>query len=505
MTRHLYDERPYTEHAYAETHPGRIAAVARLARWQAPPVGAAYILELGCGRGGNLLPMAAGLPGATLVGVDGSARQIDEARRIAAEAKLSNVTFLRAPFDEMEIADGAFDYVICHGVLSWISERARANLLERIVRALRGDGVAYVSFNVLPGWYDRLAARDWLRFSASSLGRPIEEAVASLAWLGEQLSPEQTGLRRRLESVARRVEETGPAYAFHEYLAQEHHPLLVSDFLREAADVGLSYLADALPTTTALELLSGEARERALSLEPIAAQQLMDFVRCTAFRRALLVRAETPRARSGAASMTLDPDALRGLRAASRLRPARPFAPELRQESFEWGELVVQVSDSAARRALHELARVAPRSLGFDELARSILPSAAGEGEGEADRRGLAAELFDLWIATGALDLREHEAAVKSEPGEHPTACRVARWHAQHGGIITNRLHEEVLFPDDFVRWVLARLDGTRTQRDLAREARTLGANGRATDAELELLVSASLDRLVACSLVVDG
>ena len=70
-SRDLYDERPYTDHAYAETHPGRIAAVARMARWQTPGRGRARILELGCGRGGNLLPMAAGLPEATLVGVDG--------------------------------------------------------------------------------------------------------------------------------------------------------------------------------------------------------------------------------------------------------------------------------------------------------------------------------------------------------------------------------------------------------------------------------------------------
>lgn len=70
-----YDEQPYTEHAYAETHPSRLAAVARMAQWEAPAIGQATILELGCGRGGNLLPMAAGLPGARFVGIDRSERQ----------------------------------------------------------------------------------------------------------------------------------------------------------------------------------------------------------------------------------------------------------------------------------------------------------------------------------------------------------------------------------------------------------------------------------------------
>jgi SAM-dependent methyltransferase len=500
MTRDLYDERPYTEHAYAETHPARVAAIARLARWAPPPVAGARILELGCGRGGNLLPMAAGLPGATLVGVDGSARQIDEARRIARETRLSNVTFEHASFEAMEIAQGSFDYVIAHGVLSWIPPAARAGLLGGIARALRGRGVACVSFNALPGWYDRLAARDWLRFAASSLGRPIEEAGASLAWLGAQVSPEDADVRRKLEAVARRVGETGAEYAFHEYLAPEHHPMLVGDLLREARAAGLDYLGDAVPATVALDLLPEPARRQALALDPIAAQQLVDFVRHTSFRRTLLVRAET--AADWKPSAALDPEALSGLRVASRLRARGAAAPADPQESFVDGDSVVQVADPAARRALHRLARAAPRSLSFAEIADLALPADAPPPA----RRDLASELFDLAIATGALDLYDHELAVRSETPARPVTCPVARWHAEHGGVITSRLHHEVLVPDAIVRWVLARLDGTRTPRDLAREARSLDASAALTDAEIAGLVNASVDRLVACGLVVgDG
>jgi SAM-dependent methyltransferase len=499
MPRDLYDERPYTEHAFAETHPSRVAAVARLSRWTAPPVATAHILELGCGRGGNLLPMAAGLPQAKLVGIDASAGQVDVARRIAGEAGLENVTFARARFDAMEIEAGAYDYVICHGVLSWIPAHERAGLLERIARALRRGGVACVSFNVLPGWYDRLAARDWLRFAAASLDGKVEGAVSSLAWLGSQLSPEHADARRRLEAVGSRIGETGPTYAFHEYLAPEHHPLLVSAFLEEASAAGLAYLGDAIPAASALDLLPAAARERALALDPIAAQQLVDFVRNASFRRALLVRADGVRDAIPAPAQ-LDPAALRSLRVASRLHP-RGGAPGAIQESFAHGDEVVQVSDPATRRALHELASAAPRSLHFDEIAHRSLSSVTPES-----LRSLASELFDVWLATGALDLFDHELAVRSRSGERPVACPVARWHARHGGVVTNRLHEEVEIPDAIVRWVLAHLDGTRTVPDLAREARALDyANAAVSDAELEDLVRASVERLVACGLVIDG
>jgi SAM-dependent methyltransferase len=490
-----YDERPYTAHAYAETHPGRLAAAALLARWEAPSVETARVLELGCGRGGNLLPMAASLPQATFLGVDRSARQIDEARAGASGAGLANVAFERAAFEEMAVADGAFDYVVCHGVVSWIPASARAPLLERIAAALAPRGVACVSFNVLPGWYERLAARDWLRFAASSLGLTDEGAAASLEWLRAQVSPELRDYRERLGAVAHRLGETGPAYARHEYLAEDHHPLEIRAFLHEATSAGLAYVGDAVPSTVAFELLPDEARERAASLHPVDAQQLVDFVRGTAFRRALLVRADGDTRRRVAAPI-LDPQAIRALFVASRLRPRAAPDPTARQESFAEGEWVVQVADPAARRALHELVTVAPRSLAFTELVRRC---SVQEGAAAA----LAAELFDVWLATGSLDLRADDPAIVMDPGDRPVACAVARWSAANGGVVTSRLHQEVLVPDAIVRWVLARLDGTRTVSEVVSEARALESTRGATDGEIAALVEASVERLAACALLV--
>jgi SAM-dependent methyltransferase len=493
-----YDERPYTAHAYAETHPGRIAAAALLAGCEAPPVETARVLELGCGRGGNLLPMAASLPRATFLGVDRSARQIDEARAAANGAGLENIVFERAAFEEMAIADRSFDYVVCHGVLSWIPASARGSLFARIAAALTPRGVAYVSFNVLPGWYERLAARDWLRFGAAALGVTDEGAAGSLRWLGAQVSPELGDYRERLGAVARRLAETGPAYARHEYLAEDHHPLEIRAFLHEARAAGLTYVGDAIPSTVAFELLPEEARARASTLDPAAAQQLVDFVRCTAFRRALLVRSRgDARPREGAS--TLDPQAIRSLFVASRLVPRAAPAPAAAQESFAEGEWVIQVSDPAARRALHELVTVAPRSLSFADLARRCLGPEVADGDAEA----LAVELFDVWLATGSLDLRADAPGIVRDPGERPVACAVARWSAANGGVVTSRLHQEVLVPDAIVRWVLARLDGTRTVGEIVREARDLDSTRGATEGEIAALVAASVERLAACAVLV--
>ncbi|HEY3819815.1 MAG TPA: class I SAM-dependent methyltransferase [Polyangiaceae bacterium] len=469
-----YDRLPYTDHAYAEAHPDRLATVARLCGWEAPGVGTARVLELGCGRGGNLLPMASALPDAVVTGVDRSRRQIDEARAIAATAGLKNTRFVEASFEELRDV-GPFDYVLAHGVASWVAPASRRALLATVAGALAPAGVAYVSFNVLPGWYERMAARDWWRFERGA------DARASIGWLRDHVSPEKADYRRRLDAVAARVSETDLAYFTHEYLADEHHPQLVGALLAEAADAGLAYLGDAIPAETAFELVDGEVLARARAMGVAEAQQLVDFVRNTAFRRALFVRADEAAARRWRWTAELDAERLEGLRLASRLRPAGEPAAGAHAERFDAGDVSVQVEDATARRALRELALAAPRSLPFPELARRV---------DTRDPGALRRELFDLWLATGALDLHVNEPDFTVAPGARPVACPVARWHAVHGGAVTNRWHHEVRLDDAPLRRVLGLLDGARALDDVATAA---GCPVEVARASVEALAAAAL------------
>ena len=494
-----YAEIPYTDHAYAESHPDRLAVVARLSGWAAPALERARILEIGCGVGGNVLAMAASLPSATLVGIDPSKRQIDDARRTASGAGLSNVTFHAAPAEEVELAPGSFDYVVLHGVYSWVSIDTRRALLRAIARWVAPDGVAYVSFNTLPGWYDRLAAKEWLRFtaSASGLGLSLEETRASLAWLRDRASPELATYRRQIEGVIARLAETDRAYLVHEYLSPEHHPELVSTFLAETEGAGLRYLGDAIAASTSLELLDDDVCARVRSLDVTRTQQVVDFVKHTSFRRALLVRADTCDARGWRWPSSLEPDArvsesaMDTLHVASRLR-ASPDVPD----QFDGNDGSVHVYDKAASCALLELARVAPRAVPFDDLCGRV---AAAMGAPTADvRHVVRKELYDLWLATGGIDLHAYEPRIVTTASERPESSALARWHAVHGGTLTNLWHQEVVLAEDVVRFVLGLADGTRTLEAIAREVRDARALSEAealdvTRASVDLLAKAAL------------
>jgi SAM-dependent methyltransferase len=504
MARDPYDELPYTDHAYAESHPDRLAVVALLSGWEAPALRGARVLELGCGRGGNLLPMAASLPEAAFVGVDRGAIQIEEARHIARATGTANVTFHAASFEEVDLPRGAFDFVVCHGVYSWVPPASRRVLLDVVAASLSPRGVAYVSFNVLPGWYARMAARDWLGFAKEAAG-----PAGSVAWLAAQVSPELGAYRSELEAVAARLKETDRAYAVHEYLAADNHPETLAAFAAQARSAGLAFLGDAIPSQTAVGLLPDAAAKRARAMDAVAAQQLADFVRATAFRRALLVRADTAAARVWTAPMDLDPAAIEGLRLSSRLR-AKPAGGSTvgGPEWFTSEAGSVQVGDPAARRALSALARVAPRSMSFDEVAAEAL-AAEGLGLGSAPltmdamRGALAGELFEVWLAAGGLELHAYEPALRTDVAILPRASPVARWRAANGGPITNVWHEEVRLAEPVVRFLLGRLDGTRDLAALVTDARAAVAGAPLTEEELRSLVQGALALLASSALLV--
>ncbi|HTB49367.1 MAG TPA: class I SAM-dependent methyltransferase, partial [Solirubrobacteraceae bacterium] len=122
------------------------------------------VLELGCGDGGNALSLAQSLPGAQVLGVDASPGAIERGRRLGRAAGLANVELRCAMFEDLGEELGKFDYIVAHGVYSWVPPQARGALLDCAKRCLAPEGVAFVSYNAYPGSYLRDMARDMLRY-----------------------------------------------------------------------------------------------------------------------------------------------------------------------------------------------------------------------------------------------------------------------------------------------------------------------------------------------------
>jgi SAM-dependent methyltransferase len=200
-----YDALPYRSLPFAESRPDHLGAVAALFGLFPTSPARARVLELGCASGGNLIPLAADAPEGRFLGIDLTARHVADGQETIARLGLENVEIRQGDIATADFGDAQFDYVICHGVYSWVPEAARDAILRLAARHLAPDGVLYVSYNIYPGWHLRSIVRDICLYHAGE-GGPPQHRVARARWALEHIAEGQDdqtpyGAARRSSTV----------------------------------------------------------------------------------------------------------------------------------------------------------------------------------------------------------------------------------------------------------------------------------------------------------------
>ena len=172
-----YDEVPYDNLAFAQTHPDRLATTARMFGLQPPPIATGRVLELGCAGGGNLIPMAFNLPDGEFVGIDLSRRHVDTALSTIRALEMRNIRIIHGSILDIDESWGLFDYVICHGVFSWVEPHVQDAILRIASGNLVENGIAYISYNTYPGWHMRETVRHMMRYHSGRFDE-TEEQIA---------------------------------------------------------------------------------------------------------------------------------------------------------------------------------------------------------------------------------------------------------------------------------------------------------------------------------------
>lgn len=471
-----YDEVPYESHPYTQTHPARLATVATLFGLTPPPVAKCRVLELGCASGGNLIPMAEAFPGGEFVGVDLSARQVADGVKIAAAAGIRNVELRHADILAIDDSWGEFDYVICHGVFSWVPDPVRAKILDVFARHLTPTGVAYVSYNTYPGWHMRGMIRDMMRFHATRFGTPAERVAQARALLDflAQSAPADGGaystlLRAELEALRHQADH----YLYHEHLEDVNAPLYFHQFMELATKYDLQYLGEARLTTMVLGNFTPEVEKalRAVAGDQTQAEQYLDFVRNRTFRETLLVKAGvTPR-------WGIDPEAVRGLHVTTPTRLAEDRGDVRSRATAHYQTrtgMTLSTSSPVLKAALKVLRDGWPATVAFPDLDADVNRLLGGPGDGG---RALATGLLNAYLASDVIGLTA--APVPAVPvGEKPAALAAARARIAAGELgVANRRHEFVR-PPDLERRLVPLLDGTRDRAALVEAAVGLALAG---------------------------
>lgn len=464
-----YDAIPYESIPITETHVEGLAALGRLFGVATADPRRCRVLELGCAEGGNLLPMAFYLSDSEFVGIDLSARQIEAGQRLIAELGLKNATLLHR--DVMDGADdlGQFDYIIAHGLYSWVPAAVRERVLAICAANLAPGGIAYLSWNALPGWHTRAAMRDMLRHhtrEASDARIRLDMAYLFLEEYGEAFAAEAGDLAPILKAEVDYLKQAPPSYLYHEYLTETNEPMLFSDVMAQARGHGLRYVADVDLHTLLPETLGeagwGVAAEYDDREERI---QAMDFMRARRFHRSLLTHAATP------VNDVPDLTALRAL----------AFHADLAcDEEIDLNSNAHQafVTPTGARYAVkHPLAKAAamwlssayPNSVAYADLYQAAAGIVATHGDAAlaAEEDALVGELLDL-LAWGALRPAVNASAQASEPAARPRAHALAQAQLAQGGDCVASVRHTAVHLDDAGALLLTLLDGERDLDALA-------------------------------------
>jgi hypothetical protein len=384
-----------------------------------------------------------------------------------------------------------FDYVIAHGLYSWVAPPVRDRLLALCREALSEQGVAYVSYNALPGGRLREALRDMLVFHTAALEEPGERVEQGRALLGLLLDDwserHEFGavMGRQAERLLERSDET----LFHDELAEVNESVYFHEFAAHAGRHRLQYLAEAdffemqigtMPEQVAAELLGVE--------DPLRREQYLDFLKGRMFRQTLLCRDELVLDRSPR------PAVLERMAVSAPVRTRRAPGSD-GQTTFEGpGGSTLTTDHPLVSRALERLGRSWPAAL----WVRELIPASASR----TDREALCDALLRCY-AGNLVQLHVHPPELAASAGELPETSPLARHQARSGGHVTNLRHTSVLIEDDLGRRLVGLLDGSRDRAMLTTELRAwLERAGEEVPADLEDGLERSLQGLAGLALL---
>ncbi len=492
----IYDEVLYPNAPFAQTHPDRLATLAILFGMDPAPLPRCRVLELGCGDGENLIPMAFQYPAGEFLGIDAAGLAVHAGNQEIATLGLTNIRLQHADIMDALPELGTFDYVIAHGFYSWVPEPVRDKLLAIMQASLAPQGVAFVSYNALPGGRLRQMFREMMLFhlgGAKDLDPRIHGAREIVQWfMACQTGLGESGL---FPSQVKSIMERQPACLYHDDLGEIYHPVYFQEFLAHAGRFGLQFLSEAsyhdmqpgnLPAAVVAQV------DRMAGANRILRDQYFDFMKCRMFRQTLLCHQDVALPDAPVA------ERVRLLYACSAAIPvsARPDLRPGIAEEFRGGHgCGVTTAHPFSKAVMQLLCDAWPETLHFPGL----LASATQLTSEDATAAGLANILLSTYAA-GVIELHAEPAHCVAQVSHFPVASGLARSQARRGRLMTTTRHTTIEARDEKVRLLIGLLDGTH---DFAALARELGPVLQLPEADLAKGIQAHLELLANAGVLV--
>ena len=447
--RELYSQKRYPALSHPEAHPGVLCASARCTGLVSPPLPEqCRVLDIGCASGHHLLALAERFPNSEFHGIDFSDSAIRTARQAAEAVGLKNVTFEHADLREWQPGSSAYDYVIAHGMLSWIPDEAKSALMDLVARSLAPQGIAYVSYNTLPGWAMRREAAMMLK-ALPQIG-PGDGLDAQLKQLAETAAMSDSAHAQDLAEIFRDMRRKGPEILAFDELAPCCDPFHFSGVLHLAGQKKLRYLGESTLPGNLPPNLDPEALRtlESLQADPVLFQQTLDLLSGRTHRSSLFCHADTQLDTGTTTSVVLH------------------FAARLRVSSLPekaiHGEIVGHFHAA--------LAAASPASRSVPDLMEDCARRLGPRWEPEQASKAIADWLYQA-ARLGWVELRSEEVHAATHAPARPCLSALNLHFAKQGDPLVDAFHQTCRFPESHQKVVKA-LDGTHGHDELRAIAR---------------------------------
>ncbi len=503
-----YDAVPYPSFTFPQTHPDRLSTLGAIAGVSTAHPERCRVLELGCGDGTNLLSFAYALPNSEFVGIDLSQVHINKARNTASHLKVENTTFQQADVTELNYADlGQFDFIIAHGLFSWVPDDVRSHVLRIYRESLAPNGIGYISYNAYPGCHIRDMTSGIMRFGAGDIENPVEKVDKGIAFLdlisdaAESDSLYQAILKREIGQIADRTREN----VFHDDFSPVSRPFYFHEFWKMIGSIGMQFLSESDPSSSNIGRLDTRAQEVLLSLKGdiLHREQLIDLITCRRFRSTLFCRAEID------VNHYPDPDVVSSLYVSSQMvaDTASPNLTDTSSVRFAGpGNAAVEINHPLTKATLAFLSDRSARGTAFSDLILNATEMIDPKSASDEDIATTKAYIFQLFSA-GFVRLRKYQPAFKIEVGSFPQASAFARWQIENGGSSVTILTGANLTPENEAsRALITLLDGTRDRGQIVEAMKEMFdvPDAERTDFETGLasLIEAELNKFANAGLL---
>jgi len=503
MSAESYDQLPYPQISEVHTHPRIISAAAKSLGFTSPvDVEKCHVLELGCATGVNIIAMACELPNSQFVGIDYSKEQVTFGNKIIEELGLDNITLEYASITDIDESFGSFDYILAHGVYSWVPGEVKKKIFSVSNELLSANGIAYISHNCYPNWHLTMVMRDMMKFHARLWDAPmekVENAVKITELIADAMQTKPSIYSEMLNMVRKRYIGKDKSYIFHEFLEEINEPVLLHQFMENAAENNLQFIGDTRFLRLSLNNYPAQVTDILDAFAPtlIEKEQYIDFIYGMNFRRTMLCHKNV--------ALTAA-DSVEQFKSISLRNQAVKVQTQTMPSGQQMNKYTSKLDDTMTLDhpvtiiAMQNIISSAPQPIAFSELVEKTLEAINDSKTAQMqsmDKNTIATTLarwLKLAHSNGFVEMTTFTPSISTTPGSHPKASRFARYQARSETTVTNLLHEAIQL-DEFCRQLLTLLDGTTSKESLARKMSAVQPAAY-PDSDMPAAIDKALNRL---------